>query len=296
MMNTPETSHEAVSAVARSPLKWVGGKRQLLPELMKYAPKTFNHYFEPFIGGGALFFNLRSLMGKRSDFLRLNQNEIDERWEKLSDTNSRLIRTYKGIRDDVEGVIALLGTYPYESEFFYTIRAVDIDVRSDTEVAAWFIYLNKSCFNGLYRVNRKNGFNVPFGSYTNPTICDAENLRACSKVLQTVKLFISDFEVAVAGAAYGDFVYFDPPYIPLSATSSFTGYTSVGFGLEDQTRLRDVALSLKKRGVHVLLSNSSAPLVRELYGNGFEIHEVFATRSINSKAEGRGSIKELVIQ
>jgi len=264
-------------------LKWVGGKRQLISELMKHVPEKLRgdaRYYEPFVGGGALFFN----------------GALGCHLATLSDTNDRLIRTYKGIRDEAEGVIGLLKTYPYDQEFFYKIRTVDIDAKSDLEVAAWFIYLNKSCFNGLYRVNRKNGFNVPFGSYVNPTICDDVNLRACSRALQEVRLLSADFEFVVADAKRGDFVYFDPPYIPLSATSSFTSYTSVGFGIEDQTRLRDVALKLKKRGVHVLLSNSSAPLVHELYADGFEIHEVSATRSINSKAEGRGAIKELVIR
>jgi DNA adenine methylase len=267
---------------AHSFIKFVGGKRQLLSELMKHVPEVLRgdaRYFEPFVGGGAMFFN--GALGCVSVI--------------LSDTNERLIRTYKGIRDDVDGVITLLKKSPYEADFFYKMRAMDIDARSDAEVAAWFIYLNKTCFNGLYRVNRKNGFNVPFGLYTNPTICDEPNLRACSRVLQTVKLLTTDFETAVMSATAGDFVYFDPPYVPLSATSSFTSYTSVGFGSDDQVRLRDVALLLKKRGVHVLLSNSAAPLVRELYGNGFKIHEVSAIRSINSKAEGRGAIKELVI-
>lgn len=270
---------------AHSFVKYVGGKRQLLPELLKYTPdirgefyKSCGRYFEPFIGGGALFFKTEPVDAV------------------LSDTNERLIRTYKGIRDDVDGVIRLLKTYSYDSEFFYKIRAMEIDKGLDNDVAAWFIYLNKSCFNGLYRVNKKNVFNVPFGRYTNPTICDEMNLRACSKALFGVKLSSVDFELAVAEAKRGDFVYFDPPYVPLSATSSFTGYTSVGFTLEDQTRLRDVALRLKVRGVHVLLSNSSAPLVRDLYAYGFRIHEVSATRSINSKVEGRGSIKELLIQ
>jgi DNA adenine methylase len=159
----------------------------------------------------------------------------------------------------------------------------------------WFIYLNKTGYNGLYRVNRANRFNVPFGRYTNPTICDQANLRACSRALQGVKLLVADFETAVNQAKRGDFVYFDPPYVPLSATSSFTSYTSDKFGADEQRRLRDVAARLKSRGVAVMLSNSSAPFVRDLYRDGFQIQQVAATRLVNSRASGRGAIAELVI-
>jgi DNA adenine methylase len=173
---------------------------------------------------------------------------------------------------------------------------VDIDTQTDAEVAAWFIYLNKVGFNGLYRVNRKNRFNVPFGRHKNPTICDAPTLRACSAALASATLEKADFASAVERAVAGDLVYFDPPYVPLSVTSSFTSYTSDGFGYDDQVRLRDLALELKRRGVHVLLSNSSAVLVRDLYESGFTTVEVSATRLVNSKVAGRGAITELVIR
>jgi DNA adenine methylase len=259
-------------------VKWAGGKRQLLSELLRHVPKEYSRYFEPFVGGGALFFHLQP--GKAV----------------LADVNARLIRTYKGVRDSVDDVIGLLRDYPHnQKKFFYELRGVDIDERSDAEVAAWFIYLNKTGFNGLYRVNRRNRFNVPFGRYDRPTICDDMTLRACSAALARADLRVDDFEVVVAKAKRGDFVYFDPPYVPLSVTSSFTSYTSKGFGRDEQTRLRDVALKLKKRGVRVLLSNSSAQEVRDLYARDFEITEVSATRLVNSKASGRGVITELVI-
>ena len=242
------------------------------------APRSTSRYFEPFVGGGALFF---ALQPKRAI---------------LTDTNARLVRTYQGVRDNVDRVIRLLSTYPHDRSFFYEFRQTDIDGASDAEVAAWFIYLNKTGFNGLYRVNRENKFNVPFGRYVNPKICDEDNLRRCSVALARAELIVSDFAQVCERARRGDFVYFDPPYVPMSATSSFTGYTADGFGPEAQVRLRDTALRLKARGVSVLLSNSSAPMVRSLYADGFGITDVLATRAVNSKASSRGAILELIIR
>lgn len=270
-------SVESTEAVARPFVKWVGGKRQLLHRMAEYVPNRYGTYHEPFVGGGAFFFDLFPPTATLSDF------------------NERLIRTYRGIRDQPEKVIERLRSYPHEKEFFLEMRAMDIDARDDDEVAAWFIYLNKTGFNGLYRVNRSNVFNVPFGDYKNPNICDADNLRACSRALKRAKLEVSSFEAVLDRAKPGDFVYFDPPYVPLSVTSYFTSYTSAGFDMEDQVRLRDVALELKKRDVQVLLSNSSAQAVRELYA-GFEQIEVSASRAVNSKAEGRGKVTELLIR
>jgi DNA adenine methylase len=259
-------------------VKWAGGKRQLLPELLRYVPEDYGRYYEPFVGGGALFFELRPPVAV------------------LTDVNARLIRTYRGVRDQVERVIALLGSYPYDEKFYYELRDADIDTQTDADVAAWFIYLNKVGFNGLYRVNRKNRFNVPFGRHKNPAICDDATLRACSAALGRASLEVADFETAAREAAPGDLVYFDPPYVPLSVTSSFTSYTSDGFGREAQVRLRDLALELKQRGVHVLLSNSSADFVRDLYQPSFTTTEVSATRLVNSKVSQRGAITELVIR
>jgi DNA adenine methylase len=214
----------------------------------------------------------------------------------LADVNARLIRTYRGVQNNVDEVIDLLRSYPHNPAFFYKFREKNIDAGSDAEVAAWFIYLNKTGFNGLYRVNRHNRYNVPFGRYANPKICDEPTLRACSEALAGTELLVEDFENVVARAERGDFVYFDPPYVPMSTTSSFTSYTANGFAEAEQTRLRDTAKTLKQRGVRVLLSNSSAPLVRNLYGDGFDVIEVSATRAVNSKATARGAIVELLIQ
>jgi DNA adenine methylase len=287
---TSELGKRGVSATACRPVvpcrpfvKWAGGKRQLLPELLQRVPMQFERYIEPFVGGGALFFELAA----RHPGLRAV----------LGDVNQRLIRTYSGVRDAVEGVINLLREYPHDERFYYELRDRNIDAASDAEVGAWFIYLNKIGFNGLYRVNRQNRFNVPFGRHKNPTICDEATLRACSLALASVELCVEDFETIAERAEAGDLVYFDPPYVPLSVTSSFTRYTSEGFDERSQTRLRDLALRLKRRGVHVLLSNSSASSVRDLYAEpDFETEEVFATRLVNSKATRRGAITELVIR
>lgn len=265
-------------------LKWAGGKRQLLPDLIDRMPlardgfKNTSMYFEPFVGGGALFFvrgfHYRSVLG---------------------DTNSRLIRTYVAIRDHVEDVIEGLQKKRYSRNEYYATRAQNPDVTlGDVFVAEWMIYLNRAGFNGLYRVNKKGEFNVPFGRYTNPKICDAENLRACSKALQGVDLRTGDFETTCAAAKRGDFIYFDPPYAPVSETANFTSYTVDGFTHYDQVRLRNFAHGLKARGVHVMLSNSVA--ARPLYeGRGFKIDVVEARRNINSKASKRGVVGELII-
>jgi DNA adenine methylase len=272
-------AHQRTNDGTRRPfVKWAGGKRQLLPELLRHVPRNFGRYFEPFVGGGALFF------------------ELSPPSAVLADVNERLIRTYKGVRNHVDEVIALLSSYPHDEKFFYELRDVDIDRHSDAKVAAWFIYLNKIGFNGLYRVNRKDRFNVPFGRHRNPTICDQSTLRACSVALQRAELQVADFEKVAAAAQPGDLVYFDPPYVPLSVTSNFTAYSKDRFDSVGQIRLRDVALDLKRRGVHVLLSNSSAELVRSLYGSEFETIEVSATRLVNSNASRRGAITELVIR
>lgn len=257
-------------------MKWVGGKRQLLAAISRHVPKRIGVYHEPFLGGGAVFFHLRPHRAV------------------LSDSNERLIRTYLGVRGDVSGVVARLGSYRYERSFFMEMRNREIDGETDAELAAWFIYLNRTGFNGLYRVNSANRFNVPFGRYVNPIICAEENLRACSKLLAQADLHVSNFERVLDRAEAGDFVYFDPPYVPLSATSSFTSYTSDGFDLDCQERLRDVAATLKRRRVRVLLSNSAAPAVRRLYA-GFRMEEVDAARNVNSRGDGRGKLAELLI-
>jgi len=258
-------------------LKWAGGKRQLLEHLRARVPRDHGTYHEPFVGGGALFFDT-----------------APER-AVLADWNPRLVRTYRAVRDNPEAVIARLATYPNEKEFFLKMRERNIDAESDEDLAAWMIYLNKTGFNGLYRVNRRDGFNVPFGRYKNPKICDADNLRAASSRLQNVDILHSDFRAVEDRCEAGDFVYFDPPYVPASNTASFTAYTKNGFNLEDQAELRDLAMRLKEKGVSVLLSNSSVPEVHALYAEGFERIEIFANRAINSNAAKRGKVAEALI-
>jgi DNA adenine methylase len=261
---------------ARPFVKWAGGKRQLLAAILGQIPREYGRYHEPFVGGGAVFFALSP------------RNAV------LSDSNQRLVRCYTGIKNQVDDVISLLSGYKRNRRFFEVMRRRNVDAASDAEVAAWFIYLNKMGFNGLYRVNSKNRFNVPFGDNKNAQICDEENLRACSRALADAEINCEDFEKVGDRARPNDLVYFDPPYVPLSATSYFTAYTADRFTGEDQIRLRNLALRLKEKGVHVLLSNSSS--AAELYSKDFSVIEVLAARAVNSKAERRGKITELLIR
>ncbi len=265
----------------------MGGKRQLLAEIERRLPESYSgRYFEPFLGGGALFFHLT------------NSPRRAPKAAVLADTNERLVRAYRGVKGDLPRVLKLLSAYQKKNskKFFYEIRERDIDAEDrDAEVAAWLVYLNRTGYNGLYRVNSKNRFNVPFGRYANPGIYDPETLKRCSEALFFADIKQEDFEKATAGAKKNDLVYFDPPYVPLSQTSSFASYTSGGFGPSEQKRLRDVARSLKKKGVHVLLSNSSAKAVWDLYEKDFVIQEVQATRLVNSKASRRGAVTEVLI-
>lgn len=272
-------------------LKWAGSKRQLLPELLARVPEKFTTYHEPFLGGGALFFELA---GRSETPMRAV----------LSDSNSRLIRTWTTVRDSVGDLVKLLQVhatkhYVDQAKYYYKQRArtKTIDTASNVELAAWFIYMNKTCFNGLYRVNGKGEFNVPMGSYKNPVICDEENLHACSLALAYSTIECRDFRFLLKrGIAWkGDFVYFDPPYVPLSKTSHFTAFTKGGFTEHDQEELARLAKEVRDHWeAHVLVSNSSAPLVRKLY-KGWKIEAVSARRAINSKADKRGEIKEYLI-
>jgi DNA adenine methylase len=263
-------------------LKIVGGKRVLLPEILPRLPAKIKTYYEPFLGGGAVFFALAA----------------EKRFEKavLGDANHDFMRTYAALARDVDGVIHALKKHVYNEKRYYAVRAQDPRKLESIVRAARVIYLNKTGFNGLYRVNRKGEFNVPFGRYTNPTICDEENLRAVAAVLhrRSVSLVGSDFEKTVAPAKRGDTVYFDCPYAPMSETANFTAYTADGFGSAEQERLRDVARKLIDRGVHVLLSNSDTPFVRHLY-KGFKLEKVQAPRRVNSKGNKRGNVGELLI-
>jgi DNA adenine methylase len=257
-------------------LKWAGGKGQLLDQLRPRLPARYGRYFEPFAGGAALFFSLRP---KRAV---------------LADMNAELMDCYVATRDDVDAVIEALGRHRYAAEDYYRVRAIDRTTLPLAERAARTIYLNKTGYNGLYRVNRAGKFNVPMGRYSNPQLCDAVNLRACSIALQGVDLRIEDFEDVASRAKAGDFVYFDPPYVPVSESADFTGYVPGGFGAEQQRRLAAVFAKLARRGVYVMLSNSDTPAVRDLY-RGFRIDGVLAARFINSRGSRRGKVSEVVV-
>ncbi len=258
-------------------LKWAGGKGQLIPQYIPHFPKHFSTYYEPFLGGGAIFFYLQPAQSF------------------LMDINPELVNVFCCVRDEVEKLIELLKQHRdrHCPEYYYFMRS-QISA-SNVERAARLIYLNKTCFNGLYRENSKGQFNVPLGRYKNPAICDPEHLRAASRALQNARIEVQPFEAVLAYArSFKDFVYFDPPYHPISATSKFTSYNRYTFSSEDQIRLRDTFATLANRGVQVMLSNSDCPFIRDLY-RGFTIHTIQAARSINSNAEKRGKITELLI-
>jgi DNA adenine methylase len=270
-------------------LKWAGGKGQLLDIIDNNLPVQFNRYFEPFVGGGALFFHL---------YRRGFRREVI-----LSDLNEELMKAYETIRDSVDDLILELqnGTYESDKDVFYHIRAWDkepdwIDANNVRRTAR-MIYLNRTCYNGLYRVNQKGHFNVPFGKYKNPTICNEENLQAVSKALKKAKLLCVDFEESVKEAAKDDFVYFDPPYQPVSETAYFTEYTASGFGEDKQRRLAKVFEDLHKRGCFVLESNSVVPMIRKLYSKkAYILDTVQAKRAISCDPKGRGNVSELLIR
>jgi DNA adenine methylase len=261
-------------------LKWAGGKQRLLAQYAPHFPPLarVNRYFEPFIGSAAVFFHLQ--LPKST----------------LSDQNGKLIELYRTVQKDVDGVIRSLKKHRNEKNYYYHIRAHDPESLSPADRAARLIYLNKTCYNGLYRENKKGKFNVPFGRYRNPTICDEGRLKAAAQALRSARLTVADFEQAVSRADRGDFIYFDPPYVPLTSTSNFTSYNSKGFTDQDHRRLAETILQLTKKGCFVMLSNSSADLVYTLYqGHGYRLLPIQARRNINSKANKRGSVTELLI-
>jgi len=271
-------------------LKWAGGKRQLLPEIEKYLPENLREYtyYEPFVGAGALFLKLQP------------RNAI------INDFNSQLILTYSVIKNNVEGLIRALDVHKNNNseEYFYEIRSLDRDANTfnamtDVEKAARIIFLNKTCYNGLYRVNSQGLFNVPYGKYKNPEIANNTVLRAISAYLNDphkhITIMNSDFSQAVRHAGRRSFVYFDPPYDSPDNTN-FTGYQAGGFDRDEQIRLRDLFIELTLRGTKCLLSNSDTQFIRELYDDRFTIIEVEAKRIINSDATGRGNVSELLIK
>jgi DNA adenine methylase len=267
--------------VAAPIIKWVGGKTKLLPELLARMPPHYERYFEPFVGGAALFFRAAP------------------RRAVLADSNSDLIGLYTVIAGDVDAVIGKLELHraAHDSRHYYETRARWNDpgaAWSAADRAAAFIYLNKTCFNGLWRVNRAGGFNVPIGRYTDPPICVPETLRAAQAALARATLRCTDYRGAIEDAGRGDFIYFDPPYDPVTTTANFTSYTAGSFGPDDQRALADTARTLVARGCRVMLSNSDTPFVRSLY-RGFRIDRVKCVRAINSNAARRGAVDEVIV-
>lgn len=264
-------------------VKWVGGKRQLLPAIQKNLPKDFKTYFEPFVGGGAVIFNLQP------------ERAV------INDSNEELVNVYRTVKNNVEALIEDLRKHKNESDYFYEIRALDraegYQKLSSVVRASRLLFLNKTCFNGLYRVNNSGEFNAPFGKYKNPNIVNEKTLRAVSEYLNNndVEICCGDYDKSLKGMKKGDFVYFDPPYHPSSSSSNFTGYTKSGFGKHDQIRLKEVCDSLNAKGINFLLSNSATDFIKELYAD-YDISIVRATRSINSNASKRGKIDEVLVK
>lgn len=277
-MNQLELIPQLKNILATPILKWAGGKNSLIPQFKPYFPVRthYSRYFEPFVGGGAVFFYLQP------------ENSY------LFDINSDLIELYTVVRDNVEELIEALSQHYNDKDYYYEVRAWKPSQLTPIQRAARLIFLNHTCYNGLYRVNKEGQFNVPFGKYKNPTICDKPGLRASSIALQRANLEVGDFETIRKYGQKGDFVYFDPPYEPISETSNFTSYTTNGFSKQDQSRLAEIFTELDKRGCLLMLSNSNAPLIYELYDK-FNIHEISARRAINRNPEGRGKITELLV-
>ncbi len=258
-------------------LKWAGGKTKLIQQYNFYFPKVYKTYYEPFLGGGAVFFYLNPTNAT------------------LTDINAELVNAYRCVKDNVEELIKLLDIHQlkHSRDYYYDVRR--FAYATDIEKAARLIYLNKTCFNGLYRENSQGEFNVPIGKYKNPKICNPVLLRAVSVTLQNAQIEVRPFEDILNYARSGnDFVYFDPPYHPLSSTSNFTAYSRYLFSQSDQIRLKEVFAELAKRGVKVMLSNSDCEFIRELYSE-FNIYSILASRLINSKATNRGKISEVLI-
>ncbi|OBU97232.1 DNA methyltransferase [Lentilactobacillus parabuchneri] len=266
-------------------IKWVGGKRQLLPSLVSYLPESYNHYYEPFVGGGALFLRLAPKVASINDF------------------NEELTNTWQVVKNNLDGLKQTLQVHQANDskEYYLNIRSADRDERlvkmTNTQRAARFIYLNKAGYNGLWRVNSHGQNNVPYGSHKNLNLL-SESLDTVSQYLNdnSITITTGDYQSAVQNAVQNDLVYFDPPYVPVNLTSSFTTYTKTGFGEVQQRQLRDLALTLAKRGVKVMLSNSDTELVHQLYADPvFKLHQVQAKRFVNSNAKKRGNVGELII-
>lgn len=271
--------------ILRPFLKWAGGKKQLLPEIKKYVPANYSTYYEPFVGGGAVFFELKPKKAV------------------INDISQELINVYRVVKNNVERLIKDLKKHKNNRDYFYKIRVLDRDKEyeklSSIEKASRIIYLNKTCYNGLFRVNRQGYFNVPFGRYKNPNIINEKVLRAVSNYLidNNIKILNKDFAEVLDKIEKNCFIYFDPPYNPLSESSSFTGYTFSGFGEEEQRRLKKLCDRLNKDGYRFLISNSATPFILNLYKYYKETTVIVKTnRSINCIASKRGEIEEVLIR
>lgn len=276
----PKRTVRRLEHTAPAPIvKWVGGKTKLLDELIARRPTSFRRYYEPFFGGGALFFKLAPKAAS------------------ISDLNGGLVEMYRTVANDVEDVIDALAKHRgnHSEEHYYQVRELwnQDHYATPVERAAAFIYLNKTCYNGLWRVNRSGRFNVPVGRYTNPAIYEPALLRSSAALLRRARLQNAPYLEAVADAGKGDFVYFDPPYHPVSSTSNFTSYTSSGFSEDDQAMLAETAHKLVERGATVMLSNNDTPLIRKLY-KGLRVDKVLCARAINSNASKRGAVAEVI--
>ena len=280
--------YDQILATPKPFVKWAGGKRQLISVLNENLPESFGSYFEPFLGGGALLFNM------------LTQNKKQKCI--ISDLNSDLVLAYTTIRDRVDNLITSLKNheknYQKDSQsYYYSVR--ENNPRSQIEKTSRLLFLNRTCFNGLYRVNSKGKFNVPLGKYTNPNIVNEENLRSVSNILQASRVSIEcrDFEAVLRTAKKGDLVYFDPPYQPVSETAKFTSYTSKNFSYDDLNRLVDLCINLDEKGCKVLLSNSDSKEVSDLFSKKpWNVSRIQANRSINSNSKKRTGHFELLIK
>ena len=289
-LNDEQLAIAAVEAVAPTEaqpfLKWVGGKAQLLTKFDEFFPAQVGRYFEPFIGGGAVFFHLKHRFPRMRAFLR--------------DINPELINAYRAVRDHPELLMRRLDEHSARFRanreiYYYEVRAQHtLPEREIVERAARMIFLNKTCFNGLWRVNARGEYNVPIGSHKNPTLYDSDNIYAASRALEGVNLEVQDFRVTLAETRRGDFAYIDPPYYPVSLTASFTSYAKEDFGVEEQNELHAVCASAAARGVRLMLSNSDVPFIRRLYRD-FQIHTVQARRAINCDGTKRGEVNEVVV-
>lgn len=265
-------------------VKWVGGKRQLLNEIEKHIPEQFSRYYEPFVGGGAVLFHVQP------------KNAV------INDSNEELVNLYNIIKESPEELIEDLKKYKNEEKYFYEVRGIDREKEkylelSNIQRASRIIFLNKTCYNGLFRVNSSGEFNSPFGRYKNPNIVNDVMIRIVGNYLSKndIQILNTDYEKSLSKIRKGAFVYFDPPYDPISDSSSFTGYTKNGFDRTEQERLKKVCDKLNDKGVKFLLSNSSTEFIRDLYKD-YNIFSIKAKRAINSKGNGRGETTEVLVK